>query len=394
MSQISTTPSQGVAVNPRSHQSDHTFAKVAWHICDQCLTGSRAISVQAHDPEKGNRLSAKSCATIGKVMRHDERMPVTGDIFGMRAGAIRTVWIFVAITCAIACALAAPSPALAQNSAKESAISAYASASPPANPTPEPPAASAPLPDENTLLDNALTYDPNTQTSAAPVKSLRMPSLYNRQGPDIKRTDRLDGSSSVVMKQPLPIDWDAKVGADLGRAPSAQDGYRSNNPFPGSRDDRYSGAAWASVGVVPNLATLDARVDPGNEQGKLGTTFKRSMPLGDKFSVTLQNSYSVTETFSASSAAATDIPLMATPAITSIPTPQVWGSEKAAKFDILPTGTTFGAGVVTSSTDPATHHTLSAEQKLYGPLHVTTAVTDVGQTTSSKSISAGFKLNW
>jgi len=41
-----------------------------------------------------------------------------------------------------------------------------------------------------------------------------------------------------------------------------------------------------------------------------------------------------------------------------------------------------------------THNTFSADQKLYGPLHVTTAVTDVGQTTSSKSISAGFKLNW
>ena len=37
---------------------------------------------------------------------------------------------------------------------------------------------------------------------------------------------------------------------------------------------------------------------------------------------------------------------------------------------------------------------LSAEQKLYGPLQVTTAVTDFGQTSSSKSISAGFKLHW
>jgi hypothetical protein len=73
---------------------------------------------------------------------------------------------------------------------------------------------------------------------------------------------------------------------------------------------------------------------------------------------------------------------------------QYWGNEKAAKFDILPTGTTLGAGLVTASNDPITHNTLSAEQKVYGPLHVTTAVTDVGQTTSSKSITAGLKLNW
>jgi hypothetical protein len=58
---------------------------------------------------------------------------------------------------------------------------------------------------------------------------------------------------------------------------------------------RDSGAAWASVGVA-DLATVDARVDPGSDQGKLGTTFKRSIPVGGKFSVTLQDSYSMTET--------------------------------------------------------------------------------------------------
>ena len=64
------------------------------------------------------------------------------------------------------------------------------------------------------------------------------------------------------------------------------------------------------------------------------------------------------------------------------------------KFDILSTGTTLGAGITTASNDPVTHNTLSADQKLYGPLHVTTAVTDLGQPTASKSISARFKLNW
>jgi hypothetical protein len=73
---------------------------------------------------------------------------------------------------------------------------------------------------------------------------------------------------------------------------------------------------------------------------------------------------------------------------------QIWGDEKNVKFNILPTGTTLGAGLTTATNDPITHNTLSADQKLYGPLHVTTAVTDVGQTTVSKSISAGLKFNW
>ena len=61
---------------------------------------------------------------------------------------------------------------------------------------------------------------------------------------------------------------------------------------------------------------------------------------------------------------------------------------------MLPTGTTFGAKFASASNDPVSHKTLSAEQKLYGPLQMTTAVTDVGQPTSSRSITAGFKLKW
>jgi hypothetical protein len=305
------------------------------------------------------------------------------EISGMRAGAIHTGWLIVALTCAFA-----PGAALAQDSAQDSATGAYASASPPSNPTdePAPPAASEPSPEDSAILGNALTFDPATLNSAAPAKPLRLPSLPNRQSLDIKRTDKPDGSSTVAVKQPLPIDWDAKVGADLGLAASAPDGYQPGRSLPGSRADHGSGAAWASVGVLPNLATVDARVDPSNDQGKLGTTFQHLVPLGSKFSVTLKNSYSVTETFSATTAA---------PAISPTqPTPQIWGNEKAAKFNILPTGTTLGAGLVSNSADPVTYNTLSAEQKLYGPLRVTTAVTDVGQPISSKSITAGFKLNW
>jgi hypothetical protein len=85
---------------------------------------------------------------------------------------------------------------------------------------------------------------------------------------------------------------------------------------------------------------------------------------------------------------------MAVPSTGTPGASQVFGNEKAVKFNVLPTGTTFGAGLATASNDPVTHNTFSAEQKLYGPLHVTTAVTDVGQSTSNKSITAGFKLNW
>ena len=252
----------------------------------------------------------------------------------------------------------------------------------------------APLPDESTVLGNALMFDPTSLVENKPAKKLRLPGLSDRQRLDVKRTDKPDGTSTVAVKQPLSTEWDAKIGADLGFASAAPDGYQSGRPLSAGRDDRSSGAAWASLGVTDHT-TVDARFDRSNDQGKIGTSLKQGIPFGKYLSVTLQNSYSVTEPFSAPAAVPSDMPLMTTPAVpTTQPMPQVWGTERVAKFNILPTGTTLGARVASSSVDPVTHNTLSAEQKVYGPLQVTTAVTDFGQPTASKKVTASFKLNW
>jgi hypothetical protein len=218
-------------------------------------------------------------------------------------------------------------------------------------------------------------------------KALRIPS---DKGYAITRTDKTDGSSTFVVKQPLQTDWSNSIGADLG---PSRGGSAFDRPLPTTRDDSPSGSAWASVGLA-NIGSMDARIDPTNEQGKFGTTLKQSIPFGSRFAVTLQDTYSVTETRGQSMAGPNDIPLMALPPASTPLTPQVFGNERSVKFNILPTGTTLGAGQTSASNDPVAHNTLSAEQKLYGPLQVTTAVTDFGQTTSSKSISAGLKLHW
>jgi len=293
------------------------------------------------------------------------------EFFGMRLSAMHDVrWTIVALVCALT---AAPALALDLGTAAE---------------PPTPPLS----PDESAALGHALIFDPATLTAAAPAKPLRRPSLSDAKGLDVSHSAKPDGSRIVVVKQPLASEWDAKVGADLGLGPTPADNDRPGRLMPS--DGRGSGAAWASVGV-PNFASLDARVDPSKDRGKLGTTFKHAMPIGRNFSMTLQNSYSVTETFGAQTSAPADLPLMSLPtAPAGQPTPQVWGNEKLAKFDVLTTGTTLAAGLASTSIDPVTHNKFSAEQKLYGPLHVTTAVTDLGQPVSNKSISAGFKLNW
>ena len=282
----------------------------------------------------------------------------------MRSGAIVcAVWITAASACAF--------PAAAQDAgAPADSVAADAEGNPQAD---------VPLtPEESAALGNALTIDAADLAGSPPVRPLRLPSLNDANKFDVSHSDRPDGSSTLTVKQPLASEWDAKVGADLSLA-AAPDGATPSKPFALKPAGRDSGAAWASVGVA-DFATVDARVDPGSDQSKLGTTFKRSIPVGGKSSVTLQDSYSVTETFGAPT-----------------PTPanqQIWGSQKAVKLDVLTTGTSLGAGIATASNDPVTHNTFSADQKLYGPLHLTTAVNDVGQPTISKRISAAFRLTW
>jgi len=244
-------------------------------------------------------------------------------------------------------------------------------------------------PEESAILSNALIFDPAAMATP-PKKPLRLP--MSDKGFDVTRTEKPDGSSTIVVKQPLQTEWSNSVGADFG-APKSGIGDAFDRPLPTARDNSGSGAAWASLGVS-NIGSVDARVDPYNEQGKFGTTLKQSIPFGGRFAVTLQDTYSVTETRGQPSAGPDDIPLMTQPSASTPITPQVFGNERAVKFNILPTGTTVGAGLTTASNDPVTHNTISAEQKLYGPLQVTTAVTDFGQTTSNKSITAGFKLHW
>jgi hypothetical protein len=280
-----------------------------------------------------------------------------------------------------ALALAAP-PAFAQESRQEPQGSAETTGAELAS--------EAPLtPEESALLGNALVFDP-AALATPPKKPLRLPGASDK-GYDVKRTEKPDGSATVVVKQPLQTEWENSVGADLSPSNTgASAAY--DHPLPTTRDGTGTGAAWASVGV-PNIGSVDARVDPSNEQGKVGGTLKHSIPFGARFAVTVQDTYSVTETMTQPTGP-TDLPLMALPANPAAPTPQVFGNEKAVKFNILPTGTTLGAGVKSASNDPVTHNTLSAEQKLYGPLQVTTAINDFGEPTNSKSITAGFKLHW
>jgi len=241
--------------------------------------------------------------------------------------------------------------------------------------------AAAPVAVDDATLQQLLNPDPSSVRGKTP----RMPAQRSYEA-DWSRVDRKNGKQDYRVNKPLPTPWDArwdaKVGADLSTPPQPMTTYEPGGPLPGATTDRGSGRAWANV-KVPDVATVEMRAEPSLDGGKVGTSVQRSFPLGSRYSVTVQNDFSFTGTY---------------PTLTGAPanaaSSQIWGSEKTLKFNILSTGTTLAAGTVNASNDPVTHNKLSVEQKIYGPLNVTGAVTDVGQTNSSKSLTAGFKFNW
>lgn len=249
--------------------------------------------------------------------------------------------------------------------------------------------------EEFDALSQALVFDPDDRKAAARALRARKAVDTRAPGLEVSRNAGAYGSSTVVFKQPIAPpagDWKARLGAELGMAADASTGSSPDNPLRVRRDTRGANAAFASVDVH-DIATLDARVNPASENGVVATTFKRSLPIGSAVSMTLQSRTSMTETYGRG-LTTSDIPMMTLPTSDGTATPRVWGQENTARFNVLSTGTSFGAGVSSSSTDTVTHNTLSAEQKLYGPVSVSTAITDVGQSWENKSVTARAKFNW
>lgn len=247
---------------------------------------------------------------------------------------------------------------------------------------------------DDAQLGAALQYEP-IPSPDAPVKALKTPSLSAPNPYDLSETTAGDGSTTYSVKKTLPTDWSSSIGADLGTGAPSQPYYQPGQPIAPARNN--TGAAWASLGVS-SLASLDARVDPTVDQGRLATTLHHSLPVGRNLSVTLQNSTGISQTLGdtpAVPAVPAGLPVMALAQPTAATgATRTWDDQPSVKFDILSTGTTLSAGLARTSTDPVLHNTLSADQTLYGPLHVGTAVNDVGEITENKSVTASFKLHW
>jgi hypothetical protein len=218
------------------------------------------------------------------------------------------------------------------------------------------------------------------------------------------RTDKPDGSSALTVGRKLPTPWETKIGTDVSLAapPST---LPSENFATGTLSDQSTGSVWGSIampGFQPlgfDKTSLEARVDSGKEEGKVGATMSRTVPLGQSLSMTWQNGYSVTQTLAQTAPnTPASLPLVSNAPASVMGTitqpAQARTLDQTLKFNVAPWGTTFSAGASSSNTDNQWHNKLSIEQTVMGPLKITTSVEDPGSAAPNKSITAGFKKVW
>jgi len=202
------------------------------------------------------------------------------------------------------------------------------------------------------------------------------------------RKDNKDGSSAMTFGTRLPAAVETKVGVDLGVPASPDLAPDPDRLLRGAGSDRGSGAGWASVALPAapfgfGQTSVDARFDPTQDQSKFGMAISR--PVGDSLMLTLKNSYAVT---GSSIGTLPSVPVAAGAAGI--------GHEvgRAVRFDLLPTNTAVSAGATLSSTDDKWLRTIAAEQKVYGPLSVTGAMSETSTGLIDRSLKAGFKKTW
>ena len=202
--------------------------------------------------------------------------------------------------------------------------------------------------------------------------------------------ERANGTSAVSVKQSISPFWDTRIGADMtvarqGTATTSE--LLSEKLANGGSLPQSSGTAWAAI-TAPGVASIwdktsvEARVDPGSEQSRLGTSLSKSLPLSEQYSVTLKNDYNLIQQG-----------IVPVPGIVSHPA-RSYETDQSAKLSITDTGTSLIAGQTLSTSDDKWLRKVGAEQKLFDGVTISGSIGETPSGAANKSLSAGFKHSW
>jgi hypothetical protein len=230
-----------------------------------------------------------------------------------------------------------------------------------------------------------LDVDASTLMTARPVRLHHLAGQAPAGEMSWSSQEKVFGSA-VSVKRPLSPFLDTQVGADMTivRQPATLAELLAEKAVNGGNEPQSSGTAWASVSA-PGVAsiwdktTVEARIDPAQDQGKLGTSLSKSLMLSEQYSLTLQNGYSMTQGFA---------PLPGSAGRTT------YGTDQTAKFGITDTGTSFSAGQSLSTTDDKWLRKIGAEQKIIGSFNISTSIAETPLGIPNKRVSAGFRQSW
>ncbi|WP_225669750.1 hypothetical protein [Bradyrhizobium hereditatis] len=202
--------------------------------------------------------------------------------------------------------------------------------------------------------------------------------------------ERANGTAAVSVKQSISPFWDARIGADMtvarqGTATTSE--QLSEKLANGGSLPQSSGTAWAAI-TAPGVASIwdqtavEARVDPGSEQSKLGTSLSKSLPISEQYSLTLKNDYNLIQQG-----------IVPVPGIVGHPA-RSYETDQTARLSIADTGTSFIAGQTLSTSDDKWLRKVGAEQKLFDGVIISGSIGETPSGAANKSLSAGFKRSW
>jgi hypothetical protein len=199
-----------------------------------------------------------------------------------------------------------------------------------------------------------------------------------------------NGTSAVSVRQSISPFWDTRIGADMtvarqGMATTSE--LLSEKLANGGSLPQSSGTAWAAitapgVGSIWDQTAVEARVDPGSEQSRLGTSLSKSLPLGEHYSVTLKNDYNLIQQG-----------IVPVPGIISHPE-RSYQTDQSARLSISDTGTSLIAGQTLSTADDKWLRKVGAEQQLFDGVTISGSIGETPSGIASKSLSAGFRRSW
>lgn len=205
-----------------------------------------------------------------------------------------------------------------------------------------------------------------------------------------KRDDKPDGSSALTVKQPIVPFWDTRIGADMSvvtQTPTTSSEVLVQKLAHDNQISQSSGSAWAAMtapglGFLWDKTSIEARMDPSQDQSKFGTSLEKTLPLAGDTALTLQNGYRVTQQ---------SLTPFAGPAERSTRSYEV---DQSAKFSLNTTGTSFIAGQTLSTAEEKWLRKVGAEQKILGGISVTGTIAQTPEGVADRSLKAGYKYSW